>query len=192
MNDDPPDRNVVLDLLFLNRTSPPVTAAILVVAFVVCSATALGLIAAENHYAAASNPTGLAHLIANGSSAATIWPGWIAAIFFLIALRRLQGGEPEPPAGRTPIAQRSVSDLRAGLRLEYRNVRIALVAVAFLSVIDLARAVGIAWLGIRGTTWAHSVMLFTILESIGWVAATLALTLWARNFHEQLAQWGAV
>jgi len=183
---------VVLDLLFLTVPSAAVAAAIGVVALLAGVAVALGLIAAEGHYAAASNPTGIANLLASGSSAATAWPGWVAAIFFLISLRRLSGGEPEPPVGRTPVAQRSVSELRAGLRLEYRNVRIALVVVAFLSIVDLARTVGIVWLGIKGTSWAHPVVFFTILEAAGWIAATLMLTIWARSFHEQLSQWGAV
>jgi hypothetical protein len=46
MNDDARRRSVVLDLLFLGSTESPVTAAILVLAFVACSAIALGLIAA--------------------------------------------------------------------------------------------------------------------------------------------------
>jgi hypothetical protein len=192
MADDSRRRNVVCDLLFLSAVSTPIAAATLVLALAICCTAGLGLIAAEGHYAGASNATGLAHLLASGSSAATSWPGWIAAIFFLISLRRLRGGEPEPPAGRMPVAQRSVSDIRAGLRSEYQNVRIALVVVAFLSAIDLARAVGIAWLGIGGTAWAHSVVFFTILEAVGWVAATLTLTVWARGFHQQLSLWGAV
>jgi hypothetical protein len=192
MADNSRRRNVVYDLLFLSDLSAPIAAATLVLVLAICCAAALGLIAAEGHYAGAANATGLAHLLASGSSAATSWPGWVAAIFFLISLRRLHDGDPEPPAGRTPVAQRSVSDIRAGLRSEYQNVRIALVVVAFLSVLDLARAVGIAFLGIRGTAWTHSVVFFTILEAAGWVAATLTLTVWARGFHQQLSQWGAV
>jgi hypothetical protein len=192
MADDSRHRSVVCDLLFLSDVSTSTAAAIVVLALAICCAGALGLIAAEGHYVGVSNATGLAHLLASGSSAATSWPGWVAAVFFLISLKRLRGGEPEPPAGRTPVAQRSVSDIRAGLRSEYQNVRIALVVVAFLAVIDLARAAGIAWLGIRGTAWTHSVVFFTILEAAGWVAATLTLTVWARGFHQQLSQWGAV
>jgi hypothetical protein len=192
MSDDSKPRNFVLDLLFLSNASSFIATAVLALAFCLCCAIALGLIALESHYTKTYNPTGVAHLIAAGSSGATAWPGWVAAVFFLIALRRLRRGDPEPPAGRTPVAERTVSELRAGLRSEYRTVRIALVAVVLLSTVDLARAAGIAWLGIRGTVWAHSVVAFTILEAIGWIAATLMLTMWARTFNEQLAQWGAV
>jgi hypothetical protein len=192
MGDDSEPRSVVLDLLFLSETTRAMAATAIAVAAAVCTAAAVGLIALESHYAKVSNPTGIAHLMATGSSAATVWPGWLAAGFFLIALQRLRRGDPEPPAGRTPVAERTVSDLRAGLRSEYRSVRIALLIVAVLSTVDLARAAGIAWLGIRGTTWAHTVAAFTILEALGWIAAALALTVWARTFNRQLAQWGAV
>ena len=41
-------------------------------------------------------------LLGDGSSPRTAWPGWLAAVFFGLALVRLWRGRPEPPAGRPP------------------------------------------------------------------------------------------
>ena len=93
-------RNVVLDLVFLSDASSFIARAALALAFCICCAIALGLIALESHYTKTYNPTGVAHLIAAGSSAATAWPGWVAAVFFLIALRRLRWMLRETPISR--------------------------------------------------------------------------------------------
>ncbi len=179
------------ELVLLNKLRMPLRAAIVAVTLIAAAGAALGLDALHRTYAAAEgrgegiNP--IARILADGSTAATAWPGWAAAVFFAIAVFRLRRDAPEPPAGRGDADSMSVTELRAGLRAEYTSVRIALIIVLLLALVDVARLVTVT-----ASTPSSMTLAATIAEALGLVAATSLLGMWGWTFRRELERWGAV
>jgi len=138
----------------------------------------------------ALNP--LQTLIATGSSVRTLWPGWVAALCFGAALLRLQHGATEPPPGRTAVEHQTLSQLRGGLRLEYRIVRLALIVVCLFAAVDVARCVATAFAAQSGDTQISKALPATVAESVGYVVAAAVLAAWARAFGAEVRRLGAL
>ena len=184
----------VSSLVFLDRLLLPQRLAAALIAVITASIAALFIDNAHLHFASEAaagttlNP--IAKILADGSSLATAWPGWVAAAFFILAVYRLRRDPAEPPAGRSNET-RSVADLRAGLRSEYTTVRIALVVVLSLTLIEICRTVlAIATARREGT--AGTVLAATGIETLGLVAAVATLGVWAWLFRGELERWGAL
>ncbi|MDB5113456.1 MAG: hypothetical protein JWL78_526 [Chloroflexi bacterium] len=131
-------------------------------------------------------------LLGDGSSPRTAWPGWLAAVFFGLALLRLWRGRPEPPAGRPPGGHWTAADIRSALRREYAAVRTAIVVLAVVALVDGARAAVYGVAAASGDAVARSSVLPTAVEAMGLVAAAVMLTLWGLVFARLLERWGAL
>jgi hypothetical protein len=192
-----PQRDAQLtELVFLNRG--PIAVRCLAVAIAAAACGVAGTLLVRLHQSLAGqlaahmalNP--LQTLIATGSSARTLWPGWVAALCFGAALARLRHGATEPPPGRTSVEQQTLGQLRAGLRREYRIVRSALVVVTLLAAIDVARTVASVIAGQSGDAQITTTMPATVVEALGYVVATLLLAAWARAFGSEVRRLGAL
>jgi hypothetical protein len=170
-----------------------------VVLGLVCSA-AVGIgvaaLAGQRHFSAELNSGAdlnvVATLLGDGSSPRTAWPGWLATVFFGLALLRLWRGRPEPPAGRPPGGQWTAADIRSALRREYGAVRTAIVVLALVALIDCARAAVYIVAALTGDGVARGSVLATLVEALGLVAAAVTLTLWGLIFARLLERWGAL
>ena len=131
-------------------------------------------------------------VIATGSSARTLWPGWVAAVCFAAAVLRLRHGATEPPPGRTAVEHQTLSQLRAGLRREYRIVRCALVVVCLFAAVDVARTVASEITAQAGDRQLSSAMPATVTEALGYVVAAVVLAAWARAFGAEVHRLGAL
>lgn len=159
---------------------------------VACVAVGVASLGIQQHFAAQVANSRFAAFLAHGSSAATAWAGWAAALFFLVALLRLRRDAPEPPAGRTPIEQLTAGQMRAGLVREYTVVRAGLVILCAISVIETARAARYIVAAAAGDAVARGSLAATLIEAAGLIAATAVLTLWAGSFRAQLDRVGAL
>jgi hypothetical protein len=130
-------------------------------------------------------------LIATGSSVRTLWPGWVAALCFGAAVLRLRHGATEPPPGRTAVENQTLGQLRAGLRREFRIVRVALVIVLLFAAVDAARAIA-SLIAASTDKEISSTLPATIAEAFGYVAAALVLAAWARAFGTEVRRLGAL
>ena len=131
-------------------------------------------------------------VIATGSSVRTLWPGWVAAVCFAAAVLRLRHGATEPPPGRTAVEHQTLSQLRAGLRREYRIVRCALVMVCLFAAVDVARTVASEITAQAGDRQLSSAMPATVTEALGYVVAAVVLAAWARAFGAEVHRLGAL
>lgn len=183
---------VAAELLFVRRLPPALRVILLLVVCAGCVALGVWLLAVQHHYAAQSGGGRVATLLAHGSSAATAWEGWAAAVFFLVALMRLRRGAPEPPAGRTPIEELTAGQLRAGLVREYTVVRVGLVILCAVTVVDAARAARYLVATASGDSLARGSLPATLVEACGLVVATVVLGLWGATFRQQLDRVGAL
>ena len=138
----------------------------------------------------ALNP--LQTLIADGSSLRTLWPGWVAAVCFGVALLRLRHGAAEPAPGRLAVERQSPAQLRSGLRREYLTVRCALVAVCLLAAVDVARTVAGGIAAQSGDTRVAATLPATVIEALGYVAAAMVLAVWAFGFGAEVRRLGAL
>jgi hypothetical protein len=183
---------VVAELLLLHRLPPVARGAVALVVAVACVVAGVTSLAVQHHFAAQPGGGRLAALLAAGSTPATAWEGWAAAIFFLVALRRLRSGATEPPAGRTPVEQLTLAQMRAGLVREYTMVRAGLVVLCIVATIDASRAARYAVAAAAADPLARGSLAATVIEAAGVVAATVVLALWAGSFREQLERIGAL
>jgi len=189
-------RKPVRELFFLDRLSPVMLAAAVVA--IVAAAAVVGRIAllAHIHFAterdAGEQLNPFAAFLGTGSGILTAIPAWGAALFFVYAIVRLEGGPLEPPPGSIPAERRSVAQLRSGLRAEYRIVRIALTALTLIAVIDTLRALQYVLASVRGNEVARGSLTLTLVEACGLVAAAVALAVWVWRFRTDLIQLGAV
>lgn len=183
---------VAAELLFVHRLPPVARVVVPLLIGVGCIALGAWSLAVQHHYAAQTGGGRVASLLAHGSSAATAWEGWAAAVFFLIALIRLRRGAPEPPAGRIPVEQLTLHQLRSGLVREYTVVRIGLVVLCIVSLADAARAARYLVAAASGDALARTSLPATLVEAAGLVAATVVLGLLAGSFREQLQRMGAI
>ena len=171
----------------------------MVVLWLVCAA-AVGLgvatLAGQRHFSAELNSGAdlnvVATLVGDGSSPRTAWPGWLAAVFFGLALIRLWRGRPEPPAGRPPEGRWTAADIRSALRREYAAVRTAIVVLAVVALLDGARAAVYTVAAATGDSVARGSVLATVVEALGLVIAAVMLTLWGLIFARLLERWGAL
>jgi hypothetical protein len=131
-------------------------------------------------------------VIATGSSVRTLWPGWVAAVCFAAAVLRLRHGATEPPPGRTAVEHQTLSQLRAGLRREYRIVRCALVMVCLFAAVDVARTAASEITAQAGDRQLSSAMPATVTEALGYVVAAVVLAAWARAFGAEVRRLGAL
>jgi hypothetical protein len=191
-----PQRDAHLtELVFLDRG--PLALRCVVVAIVAAACGVAGTLLVRLHQTLAAqlaahvalNP--VQTLIANGSSARTAWPGWVAALCFGAAVLRLRRGAPEPPAGRGSPDQLSLTQLRAGLRHEYAVVRCALVVVTIGAAVDVARTVGSVIAAQSGDHNVGASIPWTVVEAAGYAAAALVLAVWASTFGAEVRRLGA-
>lgn len=183
---------VAAELLFLHRLPPALRVTVPLVVGAACIGLGAWLLSVQHHYAAQGGGGRVATLLAHGSSIATAWEGWAAAVFFLVALLRLQRGAPEPPAGRTPVEELTLAQLRAGLLREYTVVRVGLVILCAVSLVDAARAARYVVAAGTGDALARTSLPATLIEACGLVVAAVVLGLWAASFRRQLDRVGAL
>jgi hypothetical protein len=183
---------VATDVLLLRRLPPPLRIAVVLVVGAACVALGAWSLSVQHHFAAAGGGGRLATLLAHGSSLATAWEGWAAAVFFAVALVRLRRGAPEPPAGRTPVEELTLGQLRAGLVREYTIVRVGLVILCIVALIDASRAARYVAAALSDDRLARSSLAATLAEAGGLVVATVVLGLWAGTFRDQLEHMGAL
>ena len=192
-----PQRDAHLtELVFLDRGPIALRSVVVAMAAVACGVAGTLLVRLHQTLAAqlaahmALNP--LQTLIATGSSLRTLWPGWVAAVCFAAALLRLRRGATEPPPGRTAVEDQTLSQLRAGLRREYRIVRLVLVVVGLLAAVDVARAVASIIAVQAGDGQISTTMPATLVEALGYVVAAVVLAAWARAFGAEVRRLGAL
>jgi hypothetical protein len=192
-----PQRDAHLtELVFLDRGPIALRSGVVVIAAVACGVAGTLLVRLHQTLAVqlaahvALNP--LQTLIATGSSLRTLWPGWVAAVCFAAALLRLRRGATEPPPGRTAVEDQTLSQLRAGLRREYRIVRLVLVVVGLLAAVDVARAVASIIAVQAGDGQISRTMPATLVEALGYVVAAVVLAAWARAFGAEVRRLGAL
>jgi len=183
------------ELVFLDRGPPALRGVVVLVSAVACGAAGYELLrlhqslAARLAAGATLNP--VQTFIATGSSARTLWVGWVAAALFAIALARLLRGPMEPSAGRGSAAAQTVAQLRAGLRREYVAVRVVLIVVIFVAAVDAARAIAFAIAAQRVGT-SLSTFWSTYVEALGFCAAALVLAAYAYAFGGRVRRLGAL
>jgi hypothetical protein len=188
-----PQRDAHLtELVFLDRGPIALRSVAVAVAAAACGVAGTLLVRLHQTLAAqlaahmALNP--LQTLIATGSNSRTLWPGWVAALCFGTAVLRLRRGATEPPPGRTAVEHQTLSQLRGGLRREYRIVRMVLIIVCLFAAVDVARTVATQ----SGDTAISMSMPPTVVESLGYVAAAVVLAAWARAFGAEVRRLGAL
>jgi hypothetical protein len=189
-------RRRATELIFLERGPVLLRALAIIVAAAGCGLAGYVLfrlhlqLAARLAAGAALNP--LQTLIANGSSVRTLWPGWLAAVFFLIAVFRLHRGPMEPAPGVRSPERLTPGQLRSGLRREYAVVRALLVVVCLVAAVDVARAVSNLEGALSGHPISTSAFIATVAEAAGFVAAALVLAVWAWLFGGDVRRLGAL
>jgi hypothetical protein len=192
-----PQRDAHLtELVFLDRGPIALRSVAVAVAAAACGVAGTLLVRLHQTLAAqlaahmALNP--LQTLIATGSNPRTLWPGWVAALCFGTAVLRLRRGATEPPPGRTAVEHQTLSQLRGGLRREYRIVRMVLIIVCLFAAVDVARTVATLIASQSGDTAISMSMPPTVVESLGYVAAAVVLAAWARAFGAEVRRLGAL
>jgi hypothetical protein len=183
---------VAAELLFIRRLPFALRAVVPLILAAACVVLGVEALAIQHHYAALTGGGRLASLLAQGSTAATAWEGWAAALFFLVALLRLRREAPEPPAGRTPLEDLTAGQMRAGLVREYTVVRVGLCVLGAVALTDSARAARYLVAAASGDTVARTSLVPTVVEAAGLVVAAAVLAMWAGSFRRQLERVGAL
>jgi hypothetical protein len=182
----------IAELLHLRGRAPALRIALAVLIVVAGCALGAYSLDIQSHFAAQQQGGRLSTFLAHGSTAATAWAGWAAAVLFGVAVLRLRRGAPEPPAGRAPVESLSATQMRAGLVREYRAVRTGLTVVSVVALIDAARAARYVVGSATGDGVARMSLVATVIEALGLVAATVVLLLWTITFRRQLVRVGAL
>jgi hypothetical protein len=183
---------VAAELLLVHRLPTPLRVIVPLTLGAACMALGVLSLDIQHHYAEQVGGGRLATLLGQGSTVATAWEGWAAALFFLAALIRLRRGGPEPPAGRTPIEDLTAGQLRAGLVREYTIVRVGLVILSAVSLGDAARAARYIVAAASGDDLARGSLGATLIQACGLAVAAVVLALWAGSFRAQLDRVGAL
>lgn len=183
---------MIAELLLLHRLHPIARIIVTLVVAVACAGAGAASLAVQHHFAAQAGGGRLTALLAGGSSVATAWEGWAAAIFFFVAVRRLRDGATEPPAGRAPVEQLTLKQLRAGLHREYTVVRVGLVILCAVATADASRAARYIVAAAVGDVLARASLAATVAEAAGLLAAAAMLAVWAASFRGQLDRIGAL
>jgi hypothetical protein len=191
-----PQRDAHLtELVFLDHGPIALRSIAVVIAAAACGVAGTLLVRLHQTLAAqlgarvALNP--LQTLIATGSTMRTLWPGWVAALCFGAAVLRLRHGATEPPPGRTAVEKQTLGQLRAGLRREYRIVRVAFVVVLLFAAVDAARTIA-SLIAESTDKEIATTMPATIAEALGYVVAALVLAAWAHAFGTEVRRLGAL
>jgi hypothetical protein len=182
----------IAELLYLRGRAPALRVALAVVIVVAGCALGAYSLDIQSHFGAQQQGGRLSTFLAHGSTAATAWTGWAAAILFAVAVLRLRRGAPEPPAGRAPVESLSAAQMRAGLVREYTAVRIGLTVLSVVSLTDAARAARYIVAAAAGDSVARMSLVATVIEALGLVAAASVLILWTITFRRQLVRVGAL
>jgi hypothetical protein len=183
---------VAAELLLVHRLPSPLRVIVLLALGAGCVVLGVLSLDIQHHYAEQVGSGRLVTLLGQGSTVATAWEGWAAALFFLAALIRLRRGGPEPPAGRTPIEDLTAGQLRAGLVREYTIVRVGLVILSAVSLGDAARAARYIVAAASGDDLARGSLVATLIQACGLAVAAVVLALWAGSFRAQLDRVGAI
>lgn len=188
--------HVTPELLFLHKLRRPFRALALTIGAIAIAGVAIAAYATQHHLAA-EHASGVhldtfASIIANGSNIRTVWPGWIAALFFAVSVLLLRRTTPEPPIGLTPAENLTVSQLRGGFRREYRAIRVALLFVVAIALVDLVRFVIVAVSAFRGDSLGIRTVAATGVEAAGLLVAALVFATWAYTFRREIDQLGAI
>ena len=160
-------------------------------------AAAYGILRLQVHYVEKQR-TGrelstLTQLLADGSSVRTSIGPWVAALFFLLALRRVLSGQPEPPAGAGGKPTATIAQMRRGLRRELDVMRWVLLVVALVALLDGARvAIDVLWATVRHSQVAQDQLMWTPVEAVGLVVAAVVLCVTTRAFRRQADDLGAL
>lgn len=181
----------IADLLLLAGPRGPARIAVAIVVAAACVILGVLSLNIQTHFAAQSGGGRFSLLLGNGSTAATAWTGWAAALFFAVALRRLRRGVPEPPAGRAPLESLSAAQIRHGLVREYTAVRAGLAVLCAIAVTEAARGARYAVAAIAGDAVARGSLAATLIEALGLGVAAVVLGAWALTFRRQLVRMGA-
>ena len=183
-------------VLLLDRAAGTPPSLILGAALAIAVGWGWAMLAVERHFAilrdAGEGLTAFTALLAEGTSAVTILPGWIAAGCFALALLRLRRGVAEPPLTRSDPAELSVTELRAALRREFRAVGVALLAIVALALLDAGRLIVFTAAALGGDGLARGTLGTLALETAGLAVAAIVLGLWADAFRTQLERFGAL
>jgi hypothetical protein len=187
---------VLARLYGLDRLHPLGRVIVVWVVVALAVGAAVGTLVAQRRFSAelsaGADLNVVATLLGDGSTARTAWPGWVAAVFFGVAVLRLWRGRPEPPAGRPPGGRWTVADIRSALRREFAAVRAATIAVGLVALVDAARAAVYLIAAVTGDQVAQSTLVATLVEAAGLVAAASVLTVWGVLFARLLDRWGAL
>jgi len=183
------------ELVFLARGPLWARALVVVVAAAGAGVAGTEIVRLQQHYAAqltaGTSLNGFTALLAHGSSLRTLWPGWLAAVFFTISLVRLLRGPLEPAGGFVPIERQTVGQLRRGLRREYAVIRAALAALILIAAVQVARVLVIASLPAGSGRAVQSTLGATAVEAAGFVVAAAVLLVWAATFRRKMRMVGA-
>lgn len=196
-SDSPPaSLERIRKVLLLDRAGSTLLSLILVAALAIAVGWGCAMLALARHFTslrdAGEGLTALTALLAEGTSAITILPGWIAAGCFALALLRLRRGVAEPPVTRSDPAELSVTELRAALRREFRAVGVALLAIVALALLDAGRLIVFTAAALGGDGLARGTLGTLALETAGLAVAAIVLGLWADAFRTQLERFGAL
>lgn len=170
---------------------------------VVCVVVALALAAAyvilrlQVHYVEKQRSghelSSLTQLLADGSSLRTSIGPWVAALLFLLTLRRVLSGPPEPPAGASGKATATITQIRRGLRRELHAMRWVVLFVGLLALLDAARVpVDAVWATARHSQVAQDQLAWTPVEALGLVVAAVVLGIATWAFRRQADDLGAL
>jgi len=189
-------RRTPSELLFLSGVPAVVRVWLAVVVTAGCGVAGYVLLRVQQRLAAdvaaGAHLNPFTTLLATGSSWRTLWPGWLAAVFFVISVVRLRRGPLEPAPGRRRPEALTPTQLRRGLRAEYRAVRIVLVLLTVAAAVDTARAVAHVVAALRGDHSIAMSLAVTLAEAGGLVVAALVLALWAWTFGGDVRRLGAM
>jgi hypothetical protein len=189
-------RRRAAELVFLDSGPLVLRAVVVLIAAIGCGVGGNALFRLHLQLAARAAAGGTLNpfqtLLATGSSARTAWPGWVAAAFFLLAVTRLRRGPPEPSPGVIKPERLTARQLRTGLRVEYRVVRIALVVLSLAAATDIARAAAHIVYAQAGHDVSGSTIVATTVEAAGFATAAAVLALWAWIFGADVRRLGAL
>ena len=184
------------DLVSLADLSPTRLSVFLGLAVTAAVLWGFVMLGIERHFAAVRDAgeglSGMGTVLAAGAAPVTIAPGWIAAGFFGLAVARLRLGAPEPPITRTDPVDLTATDMRAGLRREYRVVGMTLLGLAAIALLDVGRLAVVTGAAIAGDSVVRPTVPMIAAEVTGLLAATVVLGLWASAFRSQLERLGAL
>lgn len=132
----------------------------------------------------------VAILVATTLSPLTAVTGWIAAGCFGLSFLQLQRRALEPPAG-IDAGTANLSEMRTGLRREWRWLFVLLGFVALIAIVALCRLIDTALAALHGKHLGPGVIQLLSVEVLGMAAAFTMLLLFLLRFRSELRRIGA-